>query len=517
MGLIKKALLSFMLIIHFGALIYAQLSLPAIFGDHMVLQQKQSNPVWGWGQPGETVKVAIYGQSHMTTVDQEGYWKINLRPIPAGGPYRLEIEGEKSKFFFDDVLVGEVWICSGQSNMAWSVKNTNSAELDILTANYPDIRLISVPQRGMQEEQNDFDGEWTACSPESIKDFSAVGYFFGRRLHHALGVPIGLIDNAWGGSAAEAWIRRDVLEKDGRFDELMSWWADQERSYDYEATLEDWKQRLAEWEAMEESQREQGPPRRPNNIMTGNQRPANIFNGVLHPTIGYGIKGVIWYQGESNASRAYQYRDLFPLMIQHWRSEWEQGDFPFYYVQLADFRMESEDPGDSDWAELREAQTMTMDHLKNVGQAVIIDIGEGRDIHPRNKQMVANRLARWALAKDYGQAIQFRSPSYQSMKIDSNKITLTFDHVGQGLYAFDTQEPLGFTIAGEDQKFVTAKAKIVSSNQIEIWSEIIENPVAVRYAWADNPICNMYSRDGLPMTPFRTDDWPGVTYGKRRR
>jgi len=247
--------------------------------------------------------------------------------------------------------------------------------------------------------------------------------------------------------------------------------------------------------------------------MNGNQRPANIYNGVLHPTIGYGIRGAIWYQGESNSSRAYQYRDLFPLMIQHWRDEWGQGDFPFYYVQLADFRDEVDQPVDNDWAELREAQTMTMDRLANVGQAVIIDVGEGRDIHPRNKQTVGNRLARWALANDYGFDIVYKSPTYQTMEKNGNKILLNFDSVGNGLYSFDTRKPQGFAIAGADKKFVWANATIEGKNKVEVWSDEVSNPVAVRYAWANNPICNMFSRDGLPMTPFRTDDWAGVTEG----
>jgi sialate O-acetylesterase len=433
---------------------------------------------------------------------------VKLRPIPTGGPYRLEIEGKNTEFFFDDVLVGEVWICSGQSNMAWTVGNTYSAELELMTADNPHIRLISVPQVGTQEPQNDFKGRWEACTPDTIKDFSAVGFFFGRRLQAALDVPIGLIDNAWGGSAADAWIRRDVLEKDGRFDEMIKWWKKEEASYDYDKELKDWEVRVEKWK---KDGSKGNQPRRPTDLMTGNQRPANIYNGVLHPTIGYGIRGAIWYQGESNAGRAYQYRDLFPLMIQNWRDEWDQGDFPFYYVQLADYLAEEKDPGDFAWAELREAQTMTMDRLDNVGQAVIIDVGEGRDIHPRNKQTVGNRLARWALAKDYGFDINYRSPTYQSMKTDGNKIVLTFDSVGDGLYSFDTREPQGFAIAGKDKKFVWADAEITGKNEVTVWSDSVKSPVAVRYAWANNPICNMYSLEGLPMTPFRTDDWPGVT------
>ncbi|MFK7818058.1 MAG: sialate O-acetylesterase, partial [Planctomycetaceae bacterium] len=258
--------------------------------------------------------------------------------------------------------------------------------------------------------------------------------------------------------------------------------------------------------------------------MRGNQRPANIYNGVLKPTIGYGIRGAIWYQGESNASRAYQYRDLFPFMIQTWREEWAQGDFPFYWVQLADFRAEKTEPAESDWAELREAQTLTMSKLPNTGEAVIIDIGEGRDIHPRNKQDVAKRLARWALAKDYGMNVECQSPTYKSMAMadrkGNNKLTLAFDHVGKaGLYTFDVREPIGFTIAGPDKKFYNAKAKLVpnSKNEVEVWSDEVPNPVAVRYAWADNPIANLFGRNGLPVTPFRTDDWKGITADRQSR
>jgi len=245
--------------------------------------------------------------------------------------------------------------------------------------------------------------------------------------------------------------------------------------------------------------------------MHGNFRPGNIYNGVLLPTIGYGIRGAIWYQGESNANRAYQYRDLFPLMIQTWRDLWGQGDFSFYWVQLADFLDEKTEPGESAWAELREAQTMTMKRLPRTGEAVIIDIGEGKDIHPRNKQDVAKRLARWALAKDYGISVPCQSPTFVSKSREGSKIVLTFDHVDGGFRPFDVNEPRGFTIAGPDHKFVPAKAKVVDVNTIEVWSESVSDPMHVRYAWADNPVCNLYSNAGLPATPFRTDDLPGVT------
>ena len=509
----NRSLFVLVVILAWPASLFAEPSLPSIFGDHMVLQQNHPNPVWGWADPGEAIRVTIADQKHQTRADSKGDWRVVLSPIPAGGPYSLKILGD-DVVSFKDVLVGEVWICSGQSNMAWTVARSDDADLELKSAKFPNIRIISVPQVGTQKLQGDFNGQWETVTPESIAEFSAVGYFFGRRLHQTLEIPIGLIDNAWGGSAAEAWIRRDVLASDGRFNKLMAKWVEIEATYEHEAALAKYQAALRAWnDGGQKGER----PRSPRNLLTGNQRPANIYNGVLHPTIGYGIRGAIWYQGESNASRAHQYRDLFPLMIHHWRDEWKQGDFPFYYVQLADFRDEKAEPGDSDWAELREAQTMAMDKLVNVGQAVIIDIGEGRDIHPRNKQMVANRLARWALANDYGIDVLHQSSTYQSMEKEGNKITLTFDHVGQGLYAFDTREPQGFAIAGKDQRFVWAKATLVGKNQVEVWSDEISHPAAVRYAWADNPICNLFSRDGLPATPFRTDDWPGITVGKRFR
>ena len=376
---------------------------------------------------------------------------------------------------------------------------------------------------GTQEPQNNFKGQWARCSPETVGQFSAVGYFFGRQLHQTLDVPIGLIDNAWGGSSCEAWIRRDLLEEDERFTGLMDRWKKTEANIDNAVAA--WEQKMADYRAKVKAAKKEGKPqprrpggRNPKGQMTGNHRPANIYNGVLKPTIGYGIRGAIWYQGESNAGRAYQYRDLFPHMIQSWRDEWGQGDFSFYWVQLADFQQEPTQPGPSTWAELREAQTMTMSKLKNTGQAVIIDIGEGRDIHPRNKQDVARRLARWALAKDYGMDVRCQSPSYKSMTKSGSQITLTFSHVATDdkdnndrLYTFDVRQPVGFTIAGADKKFYNAQARLKGKNQVVVWSDEVANPVAVRYAWANNPVANLYHREGLPVDPFRTDTWKGAT------
>lgn len=487
----------------------AELKLPSIFGDSMVVQRDVPVHVWGWTEPGQSVKAQLGDRSGKTVAGQDGRFDLSMTALPAGGPYELVIEADEKKVY-SDVLVGEVWVCSGQSNMAWQVSNANDADLEMLSSNYPEIRLISVPQLGTQEPQRDFSGSWAAADPTTVKDFSAVGFFFGRRLHQVLDVPIGLIDNAWGGSAAEAWVPVDVLKEDGKYDELLASWETRMASYDYESIEAAWQTKFEKWK---EGGRKGNAPRKPRNDAAGNQRPANIYNGVLKPTIGYTIRGAIWYQGESNASRAYQYRDLFPLMIQTWRDQWGQGDFPFYWVQLADYRNETAEPGDSDWAELREAQTMTMSRLANTGQAVIVDVGEGRDIHPRNKQIVANRLVRWALTNDYGITVPCQSPTYASMEVNEGRVTLQFDHVGQGLYTFDVPEAIGFTVAGEDQKFYNANARVIGKDKVVVSAPEVPNPIAVRYAWATNPICNVQSRDGLPMTPFRTDDWKGVTEG----
>jgi sialate O-acetylesterase len=311
--------------------------------------------------------------------------------MPAGGPHTLSIKGQNT-LTLDDVMVGEVWICSGQSNMQWPVSASNDGDLEVKSARYPRIRLISVPQVGTQEPQKDFHGQWRICAPETVGGFSAVGYFFGRRLHQILDVPVGLIDNSWGGSACEAWVRRDVLAANEKCAPLLKHWEKLEA--DYPKAKAEFEAKRAERDAAKKTGAEgKRTPRfqNPDELMKGNSRPGNIYNGVLKPTIGYGIRGAIWYQGESNVGRADQYRDLFPLMIKSWRDEWGQGDFPFYWVQLADFLPEATEPKESAWAELREAQTMALSKLPNSGQAVIIDLGEGKDIHPRNKQATPDR------------------------------------------------------------------------------------------------------------------------------
>ena len=501
----KKRINSILLLLAIGFLStrnisQADVSVPNIFGDHMVLQQKQANRIWGKADAGERVIVGVNRKRQTTSADSEGHWSLMIDPLPVGGPYTITVTGRGNRLVIKDVLVGEVWICSGQSNMEWPVASSQAPDLERAGANFPRIRMINYPNVGRQEPVwTHDDSNWMVCSPETVPGFSAVGYAFGRQLHNTLGVPIGLINNAWGGSAADAWINRDLLKADEPYKPTLDRWKDIEAKY----------ASLSAKDNLSEADEKQATELRLQ--LEGNQRPANIYNGVLKSHLGYGIKGAIWYQGESNAERAYQYRHIFPMMIQNWRSEWGQGDFPFYWVQLADYRSEVDEPGESDWAELREAQTMTLSKLPNTGEAVIIDIGEGKDIHPQNKVVVGQRLARWALAKDYQINVAYQSPTYKSMEKQGNKIILSFEHVDGGWRPFDVNEPVGFAIAGANRKFVWAKAVLKKDGRIEVSSDQVTNPVAVRYAWGDNPVCNMFDGMTLPLTPFRTDDWPGVT------
>jgi sialate O-acetylesterase len=326
---------------------------------------------------------------------------------------------------------------------------------------------------------------------------------------------VGLIHNSWGGSSAEAWVRRSALEQDSRFTLLMESTVKQEAQLESEKGKADFERAMSEWKtAVEKAKAEKTEiPRRPEDWLTGQHRAGNIFAGVVYPTLGYGIKGVIWYQGESNAGHAYEYKSLFPFMIEQWRKEQGQGDFPFYWVQLADYNPEKPNPGESSWAELREAQTQTM-KLPNTGQAVIIDLGEGDNIHPRNKHDVAARLVRWTLVKDYGMKMPYRSPEYKSMTVAGSNATITLDTFGSSLRSFDVVEARGFAICGEDHVWHWAKGRIVGKDAVEVWSDEVAVPVAVRYGWADNPVLNLFSNDGLPVTPFRTDDFKMTTEPK---
>ena len=496
----------------------AAVRLPAVIGDNMVLQRGQPVPIWGWADEGEEVTVCIAGQTVSTKADGDGRWKVLLDNLKLGQPQEMTVKGSTGNTItLKNILVGEVWLCSGQSNMELGVASCNNASEEIAAADYLQIRLLSVPLKGTQKPQHDFKGRWVDCNSKTVKNFSAAAYYFGRKLHNQLNVPIGLIHCSWGASSCEAWIKRSVLESDLQYQSMLQSWDDRMRDF-APRDLEEAEQKYAAWRKRVVAAKASGEPQptKPKNLqkwinqMFGvRRRPANCYNGMLLPLIPYAIRGVIWYQGETNAERAYQYRRLFPLMIGHWREEWNQGDFPFYFVQLANFKAAKPTPGDSSWAELREAQAMALGE-PNTGMAVTIDIGNAKDIHPKNKQDVGGRLARWALAKTYGRDIVYSGPLYKSMGKRNNRIVIHFDYIGTGLTAKGGGRLKGFAIAGHDKQFVWAEADIIGDT-IVVSSPDIPDPVAVRYAWADNPECNLYNREGLPASPFRTDSWKGIT------
>ncbi len=497
----------------------APVRLPHVLGDHMVVQQGMEIPVWGWTEPGAEVTVRMGEAEVKTTADADGRWKVALPARKAGGPYTIVVRGANT-IELKDVLVGEVWVCSGQSNMQFALRAARDAEKEIAAANYPNIRLFTVPRRPALEPQDDCDGAWAPCTPQTAANFSAVAYFFGRALHEHLKVPVGLIHTSWGGTPSEAWTSPETVAKVEAFRPIVERFERQIATYaqrlkQWEATKE---QRLARWKAAVEKAKAAGrrPPRRPGpppDPRLHPHRPSVLFNGMIAPLLPLRIRGAIWYQGESNASRAYQYRTIFPAMIEDWRRHWKEGDFPFLFVQLANFRARKDQPGESDWAELREAQTMAL-RLPKTGMAVIIDIGEANNIHPKNKQDVGKRLALAALAIAYGEDITYSGPIYKSMKIEGGKIRLFFDHVDGGLVAKGGGPLKGFAIAGEDRKWVWADARI-EGDTVVVSSPKVPQPVAVRYAWADNPDCNLYNKAGLPASPFRTDTWPGVTVNNK--
>ncbi len=615
-----------------------------LYTDHVVLQRDAPVPIWGWAEPGRRIKVALAGQSVETTADVRGKWSARLGPYPAGGPHTLAVTGPES-VEVKDILVGDVWLCSGQSNMEWPVDAADRPEKEIAAADHPRIRLFTVPKKTALAPTETVDARWEVCSPETVGRFSAVGYFFGRDLQRDLDVPVGLINSSWGGTVAEAWTGAEALdtmddfkkavaqiraERDDqgkppvRFDEAMAaWWkkndpgsADRPAWSDPTFDADGWKTmelpgqwegrgmadfdglawfrkefplpddwagkeltlslgpiddrdttwvngvevgHMNEWNAKRVYKVPAGLARAGRNVVavrvldtSGNggfvgsredlrlardgaepialagdwkykastpmgdlstppepsgsnpNRVTVLYNGMIAPLGPFPIKGAIWYQGESNASRAAQYRRLLPTLIRDWRAQFGVGDFPFLVVQLANFMDRKPEPAESGWAELREAQFLATKVLPRVAVASAIDIGDAEDIHPRNKQEVGRRLALDALAIAYGKDVESSGPVFQEMKAEGNVVRLTFDHVGGGLVARGGDRLKGFAVAGEDGKFARADAT-VEGDAVIVSSPKVEKPRAVRYAWADNPECNLYNQAGLPAVPFRTD------------
>ena len=481
----------------------AEVRLPALFSDNLVLQQGVSVPVWGWADDGEKITVKFRAQSATATA-HNGKWSVRLSSLKAGGPDVLTISAKGRTLQFTNVLVGEVWICSGQSNMELPMSQSWEPEAAIASATNTLIRLFNVPNLKSDAPTVRLDAAWKACSPDAIKSFSAVGYFFGRDLQNARKVPVGLIQSDWGGSPAEVWMSRESLEINPRYQaEILD---------RYSIDLKNYQAALAAYEKEKAEAKSNGQEFKKNPPWP-TWRPTELYNGMIAPLIPYAIKGAIWYQGESNASRAEQYRTLFPDMIRNWRRDWGQGDFPFLEVQLAPFMKIQEQPQESSWAELREAQWLATQVLPNVGMAVITDVGDPADIHPKKKLPVGARLALAARAIAYGERIEYSGPVYSGAVFKDGKVVLQFDHVGQGLEARDG-ELKGFAICGDDKKFVWAKAEIVGKTVV-VSSPEVSRPVAVRYGWADCPVVNLWNKDGLPASPFRTDDFPLTTVAKK--
>jgi len=510
---LKLILLSALLTLSVAPAALPDVELPGVFGDNMVLQQGMKVPVWGTAESGEKVTVAINGRSRATKTGKDGTWMVKLKKMEAGGPYEMIVTGNNT-LTFQNVMIGEVWVCSGQSNMAWTIDRIQNIDSEVSSANYPGMRMLTVNRISSETPLNDFPGEkpqWIQCDPETVKKFSAVAFFFGRKLHRDLDVPIGLLHSSWGGSVAEAWTNHEVLESKKELKPIIE---DIELlKANYPRAKKQYDKQRAEQEKARAGGKQVNtyilPPRGPQT----RDWPSGLYNAMLAPMIPYGIKGVIWYQGESNSVRARQYRTLFPAMIKNWRKAWKQGNFPFVFVQLANWETESTGVtgGWGSWPELREAQVMTLKQPKTA-MAVTIDIGNPTNIHPNNKWDVGYRLALGALHTAYNKNIVYSGPMYKSMKKKKNTIRLKFSHSVDGLMTKNGGQLTGFEIAGKDHVFHTATAYI-EDNEVVVTCQEVQQPKAVRYGWDDNPECNLYNLVLLPASPFRTDLWPGITEG----
>lgn len=467
------------------------ITLPAMFGDNMVLQRGVRIPFWGAAAPGEQITVLLRDQKAETRADSKGKWMVRLAPEKAGGPLEVTIIGKDPVPYPGDtvrlknVLIGEVWIASGQSNMEMAVGpnrffgGVQNYQQEIGASEDPLLRVFTVTKHSSVDTlQTQVSGQWDLSDTQHTGGFTAVGYFFARELRKRLGVPVGIISTSWGASPAEAWTRREVLTADPELRSIAD-----------------------HWDTLSEAIKEKRA--RP---IDRQKRPSSLYNGMIAPLIPYGIKGVIWYQGEGNTDKPKQYRKLFPAMISDWRRQWGQGDFPFLFVQLANFMRVQERPSEGGWAGLREAQRQTLT-LPNTGMAVAIDIGEEKQIHARNKQEVGRRLALCALAQVYKHTVGFSGPMYGAMKVEGNTVRLQFKYAHGGLKAKEGKTLQGFAVAGKDRTFVWAQAKI-SGGTVIVVNPRVAHPVAVRYSWANNPIGNLYNGDDLPASPFRTDSWP---------
>lgn len=502
----------------FAACVRANVSLPDVISDGMVLQQNQRVPIWGKADPGESVTVRFAAQSKSTTAAADGEWLIKLDPMKANATLATITISGRNTIELRNILVGEVWLVAGQSNMQRLLSETANGETAIAAADHPQIRLFNVSRQVAFKHAPPPLGRWQACSPQTVKEFSAAGYYFGVELEKELRVPIGLINASYGGSQAEAWtpVEYLVTSNDLRptVERTKIW--DEERPRvraEYDEAIKKWR---AEADKATAAGARPSPSPAVPDALREYRIAASIYDGMIAPLMPFYIRGAIWYQGESNEARAQQYGVLLPTMIKAWRERWAEGDFPFGIVQLPNYRDPKPEPADEPWSHIREAQRRTVAATPHTGLIVTIDIGEAHDIHPKNKLDVGRRMARWALVDVYGQKVTRSGPMFREARATRSGVIITFDEVGKGLRIRDGNELSEFAIAGEDRKWYWANAKIVGKDTIQVWSTSVKQPIAVRYAFNNNPRNpNLTNETGLPAAPFRTDNWPGPTDGKR--
>lgn len=459
--------------------LHAEIKLPALFSDNMLLQQNMETPIWGWAEKNETITISTSwdAKSYEVKTDKQGQWKTNIQTPKAGGPYMIMVSNGTEIKTINNVLIGEVWLCSGQSNMEMPLKGfpgqpVKGGNEAIVRSQNKNIHFITVPRASVLEPKTDFEGQWEVASPKTTGNFSATAWYFGSLLQEVLQVPVGLIHVSYGGSNVEAWMNEEMLK-------------------DFDLALE--------------------LPKKETDLKSNpNRVPTTLFNGMLSPVIGYGIKGAIWYQGESNYERPFQYKDLFKKMVTSWRALWNQGDFPFYFAQIAPFDYARFHPNDNkeayNSAYLREAQLKASKAIENSGMAVLLDVGEFGNIHPADKQKGGERLAYQALVKTYGfEGFEYESPEFNAMEIKGSTVTVSFNNVPNGITAYD-KEVTGFEIAGENKVFYPAQVQL-RRKSVVLSAPQVEKPVAVRYLFKDFVKAEIFSTGGLPMSSFRTDDW----------
>lgn len=494
------------------------LELSAVFSDHMVVQRDQPMKIRGWADPDSTIACTFADNTTSATAGADGKWNASLQPPAAGGPYEITVKSGEQSIVISDVLVGEVWLCSGQSNMAMTVNRALNFEQEIANANTPRIRMFKESSPHSSKLQDKCRGTWSVCSPETVGSFSATAYFFGRQLHHELDVPVGLINSSVGGTAVEAWTSLSAQESTESLAPVLKSWKKLDSDFDADLAQEKYQAALKQWEKRRATARAAGnkPPRKPvpaTRPSADRNYPSNLFNSKIHPLVGYGIRGAIWYQGERNANGrlSHLYGQQLQTLIRDWRDRWGQGEFPFAWVQLPNYRQLQTQPSEtSGWVQVREGMLQTL-RVPHTGMAITVDVGQANDIHPKNKQAVGRRLAQWALLSVYNHTrqrsdeTQPMGPIFDSSEKTEQRIRVGFQYVGTGLKS-EGGSLKGFAIAGSDHVFHWASARILG-DQVEVWSEHVNDPMAVRYSWAANPLGNLYNSSGLPASPFRTDDW----------